>query len=100
MKLPLLGILVLLATVSVLALGIIWLLTNVPASISYCVSAHYAQMPSNDEALEDRLKTQPAVVPWTVHTGRKGEKLYVTFIRSEPICGKPAFPDLAGICDQ
>ncbi len=81
-----------------LALGVALLLTHLRASIGYSVSARYAQMPADDKALEDWIKTQPDVVPRTVYIGRKGDELYVLFIRLEKVFGRPPFPDLSGAC--
>jgi hypothetical protein len=98
MKRPRFGILVLIAACCLLVVSGVWLLTNWRASIGYRVSARYAQMPPDDKALEEWLKTHPTVVPHTVHVGRKDGNLFAIFIRSETICGRPPFPKLEETC--
>jgi len=92
-----LGIIILFAG-GLLALCVFLLLAHLRASIGYGVSACYTQMPADDKALEEWLKAQPMVVPSTVHIGRKGDELYILFMRSEPICPRPPFPKLADEC--
>jgi hypothetical protein len=55
-------------------------------------------MPANDKALTEWLRSQPGVVPHTVAIGRfdGGKLLYVGFIQSRNLAGKPPFPDLNG----
>jgi hypothetical protein len=69
----------------------------VHVSWGYCVEARFEQMPPNDTELVKWLRRQPGVVPHTVAVGRfeQGEcLLYVSFIQSRSLAGKPAFPDL------
>ncbi len=72
---------------------------TVHVSGSYVVEARFEQMPSDDSAFTDWLRSQPGVVPHTVSVGRfeEGDKLlYVSFIQSRSVAGEPPFPDLEG----
>jgi hypothetical protein len=77
-----------------------WLLVSLQLHVSrvFCVSAQFARMPADDEALKDWLKTQAGVIPRTVIAERRGDKLYVRFIMSQTVSGNPPFPDLSDQC--
>jgi hypothetical protein len=81
-----------------------WLVAqNISASLSYCVEATFRELPDNDEALVEWLKTQPGIVPNTVHARRFGPErveLEVGFIQVRTMSGHPPFPNLEAKCAE
>lgn len=69
-------------------------------SVGYAVCAEFAVMPADDDALEEWLRGQPAVVGHTVHVAREGARLEVFFILSRGLRGGPQAPDLQGACER
>jgi hypothetical protein len=70
----------------------------ITASLSYGVYADFEVLPADDQAFEDWLKSQPGVVPHTVHLYREGKRLNIFFIMTRDGWGRPAVPDLEGAC--
>jgi hypothetical protein len=71
---------------------------NVHASFVYVVEARFEKMPPDDKALIEWLRSQPGIVSHTVAIGRfeDGKLLYILFIQSRSLSGRPPFPDLNG----
>src|SRR3954447_23075731 len=78
-----------------------WFCHSVHASLSYCVEARFTTLPADDEQLAAWLKTQPGVVPHTVHIRRfepGGRLLEVGFIQVRNLAGEPQCPNLDSQC--
>lgn len=75
-------------------------LKSIPASLGYDVEAEFSEIPPNDDALEEWLRTQPGVVRAFVGQ-REGEPkvLVVSFIMVRNGWGPP-LPDLDAKCDE
>src|SRR6478735_7794285 len=69
-----------------------------PVSRFYNVKTHYGQMPTDDTALENWLKSQAGVVAHTVHTRRDGNELHVSSIMSQTLSAGPPVPDFSNAC--
>ena len=66
----------------------------IPASRGYSVRAEFADLPTNDRAIEQWLCNQPGVVAHTAKVLREGRVLYVIWIMTQNVGGNPQTPDL------
>ena len=71
-----------------------WLAHKIKSSNGYNVQAEFAQLPPNDEALEEWLRQQPGVVEHAVHVERNGQNVRVFFIIVQNLRKQPPFPRL------
>ena len=91
------GLLAVLVTALLLAAAAIY------PSIAYSVEADFASLPADDATLVVWLKTQPGVVPNTVHVNRLGpqqQRVQIIFIQSRNLFGLPHFPALERGCRE
>jgi hypothetical protein len=87
--------------VSILVLSLtVSLLRLIPMGRIYCLKAECAQMPANDERLEEWLKAQTGVVEDTIHIKREGRSLRVWFLMIQNSYDSPPMPDLSKACDS
>jgi hypothetical protein len=96
-KKPLIGLVVLGGALTAVWVG----LKSIPATLIYSVEAEFAEMPADDKALEEWLRTQPGVAKAIVGQ-REGEPrvLVVWLIMVRDGWGRPPFPDLEAKCDE
>jgi hypothetical protein len=94
-RVKLIGLSIIVVIAITLAVGIAGSLIHV--SWAYCVECEVIGPSENDEHLAEWLRSQPGVVPNTVHLKRRGpdqKLLQISFIQSRNYFGRPAFPAL------
>ena len=95
------GFLVALLVVGGIAGGACYRLRQIQASIGYAIQVEFEQMPPDDEALGQWLKTQPGVVPNTAHVQRDGKSLRMWWIMTQSIGPRePPVPDFSAAFER
>ncbi len=85
-----------------IGLAVTWVVSNtLHVSWIHSVEASYFALPPDDDDLINWMRTQPGIIPHTVHVRRTGNGLFeATFMQSRNLLGRPSFPDLEAACDR
>jgi len=73
---------------------------SIKPSIIYELRAEFAEMPSDDIAFEEWLRTQPGVIPRPSYVDREANAIRITWIMSRDLTGHPPIPDFRNNFDR